>query len=189
MNFKKNNDTHMKKNKFDVSFNEFFYLLVTNEEFRDVVCNIFNRCEYDYVYLEFPGLNKLNCNKRAEFVLINTEEFYKSDYSAFNEHFINKQQESIILFKNQKKDTDLITVCPSTDENFNNSCSDIMTFMKSNYVLKTIKHQLLINIGIKMLECLQNDQLKYLSTSGRGVNWLHVRICDSPRYYNNHKYV
>jgi hypothetical protein len=50
------------------------------------------------------------------------------------------------------------------------------------------KHELLFNIGESMLKYTNFKNKKYLSTHGKGVPWLHVRICDSPKYYSFEKY-
>lgn len=185
----KNIQKDMQKEKFDVSFIDFFNLLTTDEHFRDLICDIFKNCKYNNVYWEFPGLNKNNANSKAEFVLINTGQFSKSDHSAFSEYFPPTVQTKVISFKNLSKDCDLITVTPtSNNKNFYNSCSDIMTFFKSSYVPKELHHQLLINIGTQMSNYLKGTQKKYLSTSGRGVPWLHVRICNTHKYYNHIEY-
>lgn len=183
------------KKRFNVSFYDFFTLLVTDEKFRELICNIFKDCEYNNVYWEFPGINKTNMNNKAEFVIIKTNSFAKSNHMAFSEYFDDFQNIKIIQFKNSSKDCDLITPTPINNKNYYNSCSDIMTFFKSAFVPEELLHQLLITIGSTMLKYLNanlttsSNQKKYLSTSGRGVQWLHVRICNTPRYYNHEEYV
>ena len=175
------------KIKFDMSFICFFHMLSTSEEFRENICKIFDNSEYKNVYWEFPGLDKNSFHLNAEFVLISTNPFPQSDTQTFLEHFNGKQELSIIKFPNLSGDTELITVCPSkTNKTFNNCCSDIMSFIK--LAPKIVVHNMLKKIGLEMSNHFNSSDKKYLSTSGRGVSWLHVRICNYPKYYTFDEY-
>lgn len=174
----------MSKQKFkfeNVSFEIFFQSLAISKNFRNEIINLFGSSQFEQIYWEFPGLNYSNRNQIAEFMFIDAYPFSKSDPSSFMQYFVGKKYEEIVKFKNISEDTDLICPCPGNNNNFNDSCSDIMNFMKN--ASYNSKHKLLEFIGIEMSNNLQSNKKKYLSTHGKGVNWLHVRICDKNKYY------
>ena len=173
---------------FDVSFENFFKLLFVDEQMRNNIINKIKNCNYEYAYLEFPGLNKHNSHSNAEFVLIKTTQYPPSNPKSFIDYFIGKSEMSVVKFANLSGDTTLISISPSnTNKKYNSSCSDIMSFFR--FAPQSVIHSMLISIGLEMTSCLKRYQIVYLSTHGRGIPWLHIRICISPKYYTYIKYI
>lgn len=164
---------------------DFFDRLDNDYNFRTEIINIFENSTYGSVYWEFPPFCFTTKNNLAEFVLVKADKFPKYNESAFREHFVGKKPEEIISFLNISGDTNLISVVPSNNI-FNKYCSDISAFMCN--VSVSTKHNLLKKIGKEMLKHKNSNRKTYLSTHGRGVPWLHVRICNSPKYYSNEIY-
>jgi hypothetical protein len=117
--------------------------------------------------------------------LVKADKFSTYNETAFIEHFVGKKPEEIVSFLNISGDTNLISVVPSITH-FNKYCSDISAFM-CNVSVNT-KHDLLKKIGQEMLKYKNSNSKTYLSTHGHGVPWLHVRICNFPKYYSNEIY-
>lgn len=173
------------KYTLDMTFLDFYEGLVDDNQFREHVINIFKQSSLHEAFWEFPAYGRNSYNDKAEFVLNKSPRFPPSNPETFREHFKGKIAGDIVQFKNISRDADLISICPS-GERFDRKCSDIMAFMKSDNELA--KHNLLIKIGQEMVKHTNSTQKKYLSTHGFGVSWLHVRICDTPKYYSHDAY-
>lgn len=163
---------------FDFTLETFFTLLKNNQKFRDTIIDIFKQSKFEYVYMQFPVYSATAKNNQAYFELVGTGRFQKANPSSFMEQFIGKFRGEIVQFKNLSNDTDLISIVPTNNNNINASCSDIMSFLR--YAPNELAMNLLTTIGKKMLE--QTDRC-YLSTHGKGVPWIHIRICNQPKYY------
>lgn len=163
---------------FNITFENFFKLLVTNQIFRETIINIFVNSEFEYVYWQFPTYSTSTKNNQAQFDLVYSTPFKSANPSDFADKFVGKAQGEIVVFKNKSGDTDLISLAPTKSSDINFTCSDVMSFMvKSHQMLKS---NLLISIGTEMLK---KKNPCYLSTHGKGVEWIHIRMCNKPKYY------
>ncbi len=170
--------------KFNVKFDEFFSLLATNENFRNDIINIFKESNFKYAYWEFPPYYNVTSQNLAEFSLIKSSSFGNANSKSFEEHFKGKLDNDIVSFYNLSGDTKLVTI-NSTDLKNQTFCH-IMEFML--HALHKTKHELLTKIGEEMLKFTNSKNKIYLSTHGHGVPWLHIRICNKPKYYTNSAY-
>lgn len=148
--------------------------------------------EFDYFneyYLEFnPVSYNQITNTIFEFVLIKTSGFASNpDITTFGIEKLNTNSNHIIWFPNPSNTALLIVPC------FNHSYSmdnyiHIGKFMKSHNVKQ--KQKLVIKmfeLYFKLLKSEPNNKL-WLSTHGKGVGWLHIRIDKIPRYITWNKY-
>jgi hypothetical protein len=183
---RQSNANYMTKYKFNESFKEQMIKLATSEEYRESIINIFIESEYDNCLWEFPRIGTDTINNMAEFVLIKSQPFPHADKSAFKDNF--DKYSDISVFRNISGDTLLISPNPNMlDFYHKEQCGHVMSFMKYGNVEQ--KHALLKNIGIQMLKLVNSGQSIYLSTHGYGVPWLHMRLCDKPKYYKNKQYL
>jgi hypothetical protein len=163
---------------FNITMENFFKLLYADHVFRETIVNIFINSEFEYVYWQFPIYSSTSKDQQAQFDLVQSTPFKKADPHDFADKFIGKSQGEIIVFKNKSGDTDLISVVPTKAIDINNSCSDIMSFMVRGH--STLKANLLKTIGREMIS---KHNPCYLSTHGKGVEWIHIRLCNKPKYY------
>ena len=49
------------------------------------------------------------------------------------------------------------------------------------------KRELWKKVALEANKMLKNNDNIWISTHGLGVNYLHVRICNNPKYYENSK--
>lgn len=140
-------------------------------------------------YLEFNPVSWNLLQERIfEFVIIKTSGFIsKTDIITFGESNINTNSNNIYIFKNLSKKSVLISPCYNHNYNIN-IYNNIATFMRTS----NLKQQFLLfsTVFSQYILQLKNNQNKllWLSTHGKGVAWLHVRIDDSPKYISFSSY-
>eukprot|EP01035_Chromulina_nebulosa_P017234 gene17234-22760_t len=131
--------------------------------------------------------------KTFEFVLISTSEFDSIDVDSlpFRDKFTSNL---VVTFNNIRNDAKLIVPCPSADDiksnNFN-QYKNLANFVRSSDKLKIIKFW--STVGGESLNILSSvdrieDEKLWISTSGLGVFWLHIRLDKRPKYYNYQPY-
>ena len=162
---------------FNVNFESFFQLLTLNDQFIAIIINIFKNSNFQNVYWQFPLYSDKTKLNQAYFDLISTSRFNIANPSAFSNQFIGKLHGEIIVFENISGDTDLISIVPTKNHNINSTFSDIMNFMKNG------EYSLQLNMLKKIGSEMRYRKHCYLSTHGKGVDWLHIRMCNSPKYY------
>lgn len=165
--------------KFNCTTKIFFEKLISSENFRNEIINIFIDSQFTDVFWEFPQYSANTSNNLAEFMLIESFPFGQADSSSFAEHLKNKEDNQVVIFKNLSGDTKLIAI--NSHNTGNQTFCHIMEFMKKTSYEN--KHNLLIKIGKEMIIYTNSTKPVYLSTHGHGVPWLHVRICSKPKYY------
>lgn len=139
-----------------------------------------------------------------EYVLIpSTELEGVSGSSSDFEDFENCGSDRVISFYNIGKDAVLIAPCPGIFAQFPDQRTHKIDELAAGHLGAFIKHApmelihvFLKTVGNAMLErfktieddgfhAISKDHKKlWLSTSGLGVKWVHVRIDSSPKYYN-----
>ena len=122
--------------------------------------------------------NKKDLVYKEEFIederLLNAEE----DLKPFSEHFDkNKDEKYAIGFPNLSGDTILVVPIPRK--------SNIFYFMSNASEIQ--KKELWKKVALESKKFLETNENIWISTHGLGVNYLHVRICNSPKYYENSK--
>lgn len=137
---------------------------------------------YEY-YIEFsPTTFDMIDSVIFEFVLIKTTGFApKADIITFGKEKINTNSNKIIWFPNPSNSAILIVPC------FNHlfpidDYIHIGTFMRSSNI-KQKYNLILMMFEIYFNELAQHPNIKlWLSTHGKGVGWLHIRIDKTPKY-------
>lgn len=108
----------------------------------------------------------------------------RQDLKSFSEHFNkakNKNEKYSIHFPNLSKDTILVVPVPKKGKQFTN----LFHFMK-NASLKQQK-DLWKNVAKQAKKMLKKNDNIWISSAGLGVNYLHIRICNYPKYYEKSK--
>lgn len=162
--------------------------LHTDDDFRDKFFTILKECPFRSYYWETPCTSLRTVSAIPfEFVLVNSKTRNRQpNPSDFYEHF-QKTNRNVVAFKNLSGDALLIVPTPQTDIH-PTVFLDISSFMR-NANVKLIS-KLWATVGkqlIRMYSTMATSRF-WLSTSGDGVNWLHVRIDTVPKYYKYKTY-
>lgn len=153
--------------------------LTSDPKFRKEIINILKTSKFqEYLF----QCDKLNPNKYFTFTLIDYPALLKvsqnntCDYNAFAEHFTNTCK--VCAFPNIGKNAILISPNYKNNKNTNTNITNYKTI--ASYFRSASDNdlnRLLKVIGENVYEGC------YLSTHGMGVNYLHVRIEKTPKYY------
>ncbi|MEM8778946.1 MAG: hypothetical protein AAGF26_08760 [Cyanobacteria bacterium P01_G01_bin.49] len=120
-----------------------------------------------------------------EFVLVNSPSLARatSEPEAFRQYFSEaSQEEKIITFPNLGNDALLVVPCPRDKSSV---YSDLASFIRE--APSAQKHALWQMVGKQLAQRLNQHPL-WISTSGLGVSWLHIRLDSSPKYYKFNPY-
>tara|TARA_Y100000389_G_C17232210_1_gene398750 strand:- start:215 stop:709 length:495 start_codon:yes stop_codon:yes gene_type:complete len=106
----------------------------------------------------------------------------KEDLEPFAEHLDkNKVEKYAISFPNLSGDTILVVPMPRKSKKFTNM------FYFMNNASEIQKKELWKKVSLEARKFLEKNENIWISTHGLGVNYLHVRICITPKYYENSK--
>ncbi|KAF0483248.1 toll/interleukin-1 receptor domain-containing protein [Gigaspora margarita] len=165
-----------------LSYAEFIELLrLGDENFLDTFKKALNEATnklFAYVW-ECPPIHKEMTNKPFEFVVTKSMALrhIKQDYSSFKEQIIESNNKDVCSFLSLGKDATLIVPIPCHNLDYKN----ISNFTKNASKEQQIKFWQ--EVADKLVECLEFGTSKWLSTSGLGVHYLHIRIDSKPKYY------
>ena len=155
-------------------------------------------------FFECPAVTLSNIHRDFEFVLILSEALGKSeaDCKAFEDHLMKeKTVDGVVSFLNIGGDASLVVPCPTHLSNFVprrgskpkigmeelRRYAHLAAFQRDAPVsqVKALWQKVFGELLIKLQTQYNSEELKiWLSTSGLGVPWLHVRLDTTPKYYN-----
>lgn len=164
-----------------LSFKRLFSLLGQDENFSSWYTKTLADSAFPAFFWEHPPLNADNIDSAAEFVLVDAPALatVQQDAAAFQSRF---SDEPVVSFRNLGGDALLIAPTPadaSTDY------SHLAAFLRT---AGEDQVQALWRLaGQSVMETLSDKPL-WLSTSGLGVAWLHLRLDASPKYYQHLAY-
>ena len=136
-------------------------------------------------FWETPPVTSTTLNRVFEFVLVDSEQLVgvAADQRAFANHFPSAQAgASVVQFSNFSGDATLVVPCPRGPLS---AYAQISTFAR--IAPDEQQHQLWTLVGAA-LERKLGTQPVWLSTSGLGVYWLHIRLDSRPKYYTHEPY-
>ena len=149
---------------------------------------------YKAFFFETKGTSPSNKSlKPFEFVIVNANSLHDSikasgtDYNAFEEHFTNENtslESTSVTFLNLGKDSVLIAPKPQPS-NKPEVYTDLASFLRnaSQEEITSLWYLVAKEYGKSLDGSNGQSQSVWLSTSGMGVSWLHVRIDKRPKYY------
>ena len=106
----------------------------------------------------------------------------KQDYTSFKKHISKaKKNENVIAFPNLSGDTILIVPVPKKNKNF----ATLKDFINNSDDKQ--QSDLWKCVAKEARKSLKKHQKMWISTHGLGVPYLHVRICNKPKYYGESK--
>ena len=155
-------------------------------EFRKTIIS----SEYPFVFFETPPVTYQTLTKQFEFVLVSTSAFKnaKPDYRSFSEQFKTcNTDSSACSFYNLGKDAMLIAP-RGVDGERERKYVDFMSFMRNGTEREI--HDFFEEVGKSAEEIVskRGTAKTWISTSGLGVSWLHLRLDSYPKYYTFREY-
>jgi hypothetical protein len=156
-----------------------------NYEFRRYYFSVLEEPIFDAFFWENPPVAKSSLGQNYEFVLVNSPQLSRvsADSNAFQEKFnTNSLNNSIIAFENLGRDAELIVPCPITSQN---NYAHLAEFIRNGP--ESQKHDLFVMLGNSLMKRINSDPI-WVSTSGLGVYWLHIRLDSRPKYYSYQAY-
>ncbi len=136
-------------------------------------------------FWETPPVTRATINREFAFVLVDSQQLagVRTDQQAFANHFASAQPgASVIEFSNLGGDATLVVPCP---------CGPLSAYSQISAFARQApddqQHQLWTLVGAA-LERRLGAQPVWLSTSGLGVYWLHIRFDSEPKYYTYEPY-
>lgn len=116
-----------------------------------------------------------------------------ADVTAFEDKFrqnAHASENSVITFDNLGKDASLIVPYPPTDRSTIQTYGHLASFIQrgSRAQVANLWKKIGERFEERMRASSATNSWLWLSTSGLGVSWLHIRIDSFPKYYNYQPY-
>jgi len=139
-----------------------------------------------------PTSNSRHTSDAFEFVVLPATSLSRRavDIEPFREKFgeYECRENSVVMFESLRKDAHLVAPCPQSLSlpRFPQYFTHLASFLKHGHddqirsLWKTVANTFFNRLAAEK----QSDRLLWLSTSGLGVSWLHVRTDIVPKYYN-----
>ena len=165
-----------------LSHRRFLTLLSENESFAYWYNQQLADCPFNAFFWENRPMTKHNLNETYECTIVKSGELSRvpPDSTAFDSYF--KPDSETVTFPNLGGDAQLVVPCPAAEKSV---YTQIGIFARD-----APGHQITdfwTRVGKEMLDHIQQEP-RWLSTSGLGVYWLHVRIDSVPKYYQTEGY-
>ncbi|MGH1433915.1 MAG: DUF6940 family protein [Lewinella sp.] len=153
----------------------------TSPDFRQFYNRLLAESPFDAYFWEHPPLSKGLLNQDYEFVLVNSPALahVKASTKPFSAFFDTHKM--VVDFPNLRGDAHLLVPCPIQEAQF----PHLAAFCRTATIAHT--HQYWQALG-HLLATQVTDEKRWLSTSGLGVYWVHIRWDKRPKYYTFRKY-
>lgn len=157
---------------------EVLSLIGDSEGFREFLTEVLKSSPYASFFFEVKPLNSHTLNDIFECVLVNAPVLstLTANNAAFRSYF--KQGEYVTSFFNLNQDARLVVPV---------SLNNALNYSHISQFLNNAPRQQINvfwqKVGEEIKTCI-SDQLIWVSTSGLGVHWLHLRIDSMPKYYH-----
>jgi len=155
-------------------------------EFRNFYFSVLKDTPFAAFFWENPPITTSTLKQPYEFVLIESLQLAQvtADSSPFQDRFNpTPSDETVITFGNLDRDAELIVPCPIAPHSL---YTHFASFIQ--YAPESQKHDLFIALA-KVLKEQLTDKPIWVSTSGLGVYWLHIRLDVKPKYYSYQPYL
>jgi len=177
-----------------LSWRAAMHLLASNEHVRDSLNAAIAAIELDAVFFELPPVNHLSSQDTPfEAYLTNAPGLsgVVPDYDTFSEHIAlehGHQPGSAVSFYNLGRDSMLITPTAAIDHSPRIGAAAAAGYPHlaafARYAERNQQHEFWSLVGKQALNMIEGrKEPLWLSTSGLGVYWLHVRLDSRPKYY------
>ncbi len=148
--------------------------------FRSYFSAILKDAPFEAYFWETPALTSSKLERPFEFVLVKSTNLagLSPDTRSFAQFFrSNSVKNDIVTFPNLGKNAMLVVPCPISSLGI---YPHLATFIRGAETEQA--HAFWQAVGAAMKNRISTKPV-WLSTSGLGVHWLHVRLDDRPKYY------
>lgn len=152
-----------------------------DEAFRKFFIALLADAPFPAYFWETPPVAPATFDQPFEFVLVDSPQMaaIAPDPAAFGSYFRELDQNNgIVSFMSLGNDACLVVPRPLATIS---AYASMATFVRS--ALEKQQHALWQAVGASIEQVMQK-QTVWVSTSGLGVAWLHVRLDERPKYYN-----
>lgn len=152
-------------------------------------CSFFNSLiadsDFAALFWETPPITIYSLDRPFEFVLVNSPRLQKvnSNPRPFKKYFTSTSGDrKIVAFDNLGKDATLVVPLPVKENTVYTHLANFVRYASSSQQIALWQ-----KVGQVALKAI-NKQPIWISTSGLGVYWLHIRIDSYPKYYSFQPY-
>lgn len=169
------------ENTNPLTFRSLFRLLQDDAGFANWYTDLLNCSRFNAYFWEHPPLTRSSIDDEAEFVMIDAPMLDRMpvNANAFRSYFAGNK---VVTFQNLGGDATLIAPSPGDSSA---SYPHLAAFLRNSTREKAV--ELWQSVGRAINNSL-SDQAVWLSTSGLGVAWLHIRLDATPKYYQHQAY-
>jgi len=162
-----------------LSYQTVIHLWQQEPTFRQFFGETLAAAPFTAYFWETPPVTQATLSQIFEFVLIPSSALaqIRADPRAFQEHF-DSAEVGVVTFANLGGDALLVAPTPLGDLA---AYAHLATFMRQ--ALPQQQQALWQRVGTVLAERV-SDRPLWLSTSGLGVPWLHLRLDTRPKYYS-----
>ena len=170
------NDGHV------LSFSAWIQAMLTSDELILEFNSTLIDSKFDAFFWEVKPVSLELINQDFEFVLVNSNALkgIAQNDTSFKNFF--EENKAVVNFPNLRKDAELIVPTPISSQT---KYAHIANFVR------TADQNQIVDFWKKVVEVYSSKighEMKWLSTSGLGVYWLHVRVDSRPKYYQHLEY-
>jgi hypothetical protein len=154
-------------------------------EFRDFFIRQLADMPFPAFFWEMQPIRRDTTGRFYEFVTIGSDALAHMpvDAEAFAEKF-NDTRNSVAIFRNLGGDALLVAPRPVSETA---SYIHLAAFLRTAH--ETQQHQLFVSLARAIDEELGRSPARiWISTSGLGIGWLHIRLDSSPKYFQYRPY-
>lgn len=153
----------------------------SDNSFRDFFIDLLAQAPFVAYFWETPPITKSTLERPFEFALVNAPSLANvpAQRRAFANYF---NDNSVVDFSNLGGDAHLVVPCPQAP---GDTFAHLAEFSRSAPLAQ--QHQFWQRVGWAVSN-LVGERPLWVSTSGLGVYWLHVRLDSWPKYYTYHPY-
>jgi hypothetical protein len=167
-------------------------MIVQDDNFVTSFIQILEKNPFTEYYIEFVPTSLSNYNNTIfEFVLIKTTGFgKKADIKSFGADRLDTNSNQITIFPNPSNTA--LLICPCYNHKNNPSTyihiGNFINSSNTNQEQKVLLFDKTFSAFGEQLKKINSEKSLWLSTHGKGVSWLHIRIDLIPRYISWNKY-
>jgi hypothetical protein len=161
-----------------LNYAEFIRALAEESSFRELIQEELRGAPFVAFRWETPPLTDKNADQSFECLLHDSPGLeVPADPTDFQSHFQPGME--VVCFENLGADALLVVPCPTSSST---NYSHIGAFHRT--APQSQQHAFWIAVAQAVMNRLGSSPL-WLSTAGGGVDWLHMRLDDRPKYYRH----
>lgn len=165
-----------------MSFREWIRMMKKSDEVVETFSQVLEESEYDAYFWEVKPIDLSSLDDVLEFVVVKSKGLVSISARGedFKQYF--NMEKGVVHFPNIGANAELIVPTPISDDT---DYAHLAKFVRTGSRDQKIEFWREV---IRVYESMITDKPKWLSTSGLGVHWLHVRVDSRPKYYQHMAY-